>query len=296
MTLTPEQVSARRSGIGGSDAAAALGLSKFKTARQLYHEKRNEIPVEEPDPELIWWGNALEPIVRQRYAETRGYTVLLPKETLWHPEHSFMCANLDGYVESPRRGYEGKTAWTSIGWGEEGSDQVPSEYNLQVHHYMIVTGLPVFDVACLIGRKIVYYEVAADPELHEMIIAGEREFARRVREGDPPPFDYDHPTTLQLVKRIYPGTNGERVDASPAAIEWRAKMEEATEAERIAKAAKEGYRAHLLAEMGECALLAFPDGKCFRRQLARRASYTVDETSYVDARLVKDPISKGAKK
>src|SRR6185437_11408186 len=107
--LTAEQIAERARGIGGSDCAAALGLSRWKTARQLYHEKRGELQPDEPDEELIWWGNMLEPVVRQRYAEKTGNVVRLPASTLWHSRHEFMCAHIDGYVDNttPRRGYEG---------------------------------------------------------------------------------------------------------------------------------------------------------------------------------------------
>ncbi|MGH7058146.1 MAG: hypothetical protein ACREFZ_09760, partial [Acetobacteraceae bacterium] len=163
-------------------------------------------------------------------------------------------------------------------------------------HYMIVTELPVFDVACLIGRRFAYYEVPADPELQEMIIQGEGEFDRRVKAGEPPALNYEHATALEVIKKLHPGTNGTRLVACADAIEWRTKMEAATEREKVAKAEKEGYRARLLEQMGDAALLAFPDGKCFRRQLTERAGYTVEATSYVDARFVNDPTIKGRKR
>jgi len=287
--LTTEQEAERKKGIGGSDAAAALGLSKLKTSRQLYHEKRGEIPEGEYDAEVRWWGNQLEPIVRQRYAEKTGFTVLLPKDTLWHPVHKFMCAHIDGYVDTPRRGYEGKTAYHSTGWGSEGTDEIPTEYLIQVQHYMAVTALPVFDVACLIGRKFAYYEVPADPELQEMIIEGERDFARRLEEGDPPALDFEHRTAIDVVKKLHPGTNGARLVASDAAVKWRHRLTRAQTIEKAAKARIDGYKSRLLDEMGDAALLAFPDGKCFRRQVTKRAAYVVSATDYVDTRFVNDP-------
>jgi putative phage-type endonuclease len=290
VSLTAEQIAERAKGLGGSDAAAALGLSKWKTARQLYAEKRGEIAIEIYDEEAIWWGNALEPIVRQKYAETTGYTVRLPQRTLWHPVHDFMCAHIDGFVDDPKRGYEGKTAFRSTGWGEQDTDQIPTEYLLQVQHYMIVTELPVFDVAVLIGRKFAYYEVPApDAELREMIVEGERDFMRRVREGDPPPIDFDHSTSLDLVKKLYPGTNGERILANEALIQLRARIQETAELEAAAKLEKERCRARMLDAMGENAVLAFPDGKAFRRKLISKDAYSVEATEYMDGRFVNDP-------
>lgn len=290
MSLTAEQIAARQTGIGGSDAAAALGLSRRTTALELYLEKRGEITRAEPaaNDEVIWWGRALEPIVRQKYAEKTGRVVLLPAGTLHHPKHDFMLAHVDGIIQDEPRGYEGKTAFHSTGWGEEGTDQIPREYLLQVHHYLTVTDFEVWDVAVLVGRQFQIYEVQADLEMSEMLIAGEAEFMRRVREGDAPALDYDHKTARDVVKKLYPGTNGARIVASESAIGWRAQLEREAAAAKAALATVESLKSRLLDEMGEAALLAFDDGKCYRRQLTQRAGYSVDPTSFMDFRLIND--------
>lgn len=288
--LSAEQIKTRDSGVGGSDAAAALGLSRRTTALELYLEKRGEVPRQEiaANDEVIWWGRALEPIVRQKYAETTGRVVLLPPDTLRHPAYGFMLAHVDGIIQDEARGYEGKTAFHSTGWGEEGTDQIPREYLLQVHHYLTVTQFEVWDVAVLIGRRFQIYEVAADREMSEMLIAGEAEFMRRVREGDPPPLDYDHPTARDVVKKLYPGTNGARLVASESAIAWREQIEREAATAKAALATVESLKARLLDEMGEAALLAFPDAKCYRRQQISRAGYSVEPAEYIDFRLIND--------
>lgn len=290
MSLTVEQLAERRTGLGGSDIAAALGLSPYKTAMQLYLEKRGEWDQGEPpeDSEVQWWGRMLEPIVRQRYAEETGRIVVMPPGTLRHPVHSFLLAHVDGLIDGERRGYEGKTAFHSFGWGEEGTDQIPLPYLLQVHAYLTVTAYEVWDVCTLIGRRFKFYEVAADAEMSEMIIAGAADFMRRVKENDPPPLDYRHSTAIDVVKRLYPGTNGARLPASADAIAWRASLEAAQVAKKSAESSIAEMKARLLEEMGEAALLAFPDGKCFRRQTIQRAAYSVEATSYMDFRLIND--------
>jgi predicted phage-related endonuclease len=257
---------------------------------ELYLEKRGEIARAEPaaNDEVIWWGRALEPIVRQRYAETTGRIVVLPADTLRSPKHPFMLAHVDGLIQGEPRGYEGKTAFHSIGWGEEGTDEIPREYLLQVHHYLTVTDFEVWDVAVLIGRHFQIYEVPRDREMSEMLIAGETEFMRRVREGDPPRLDYDHPSAREVIKKLYPGTNGARLVASESAIAWRKQLEVAAAAEKAAKANVESLKSRLLEEMGEAALLAFPDAKCYRRQKIERAGYSVEPAEYMDFRLIND--------
>jgi putative phage-type endonuclease len=298
MSLTAEQIATRQTGIGGSDVAAALGLSKMKTALQLYLEKRGEIEEEQPaeDDEFIWWGRALEPIVRQKYAETTGRVVVLPHGTLHHPTHHFMLAHVVGLIDGEPRGYEGKTAFRSTGWGEEGTDQIPREYLLQVHHYLTVCNFEVWDVAVLIGRHFQVYEVPRDPEMSEMLIAVESDFMRRIQEGDRPGLDYDHPTARDVVKKLYPGTNGARLIASEQAITWRAQLETAAATAKAALANVESLKARLLEEMGEAALLAYPDGKAHRRQKLSRVGYTVEPAEYMDFRIINDGKAAALKK
>lgn len=292
MTLTAEQRANRACALGGSDCAAALGLSRFKTARELYHQKRGELPVELEETEWMEFGRFIEPYVRQRYAQMTGRTVRLPTGTLRHPEFPWMVAHVDGFSQDQQefRGYEGKWIVIPRGYGEEGTDEVPLDALLQCQHYTLVTGWPVFDVATLaMGGKVKLYEVKADEEMQQMIIDGEREFMRCVAAGEPPALDYEHRTALDLLKRIYPGTDGRRVLADATCQLVRTEMEEATSIEKQAKATKNVYRAKLLDFMGEAALLVFADGRSFRRMRIDKEAYTVEASSYIDTRIIKTP-------
>lgn len=290
--LTPAQHAERATGVGGSEAAIILGRSKRKTALQLYLEKRGELPIQtEPDDaESAWWGNALEPIVRQRYAEMTNRTIVLPS-TIRSGVYPWMVAHVDGLVVGERRGYEGKTAFHSMGWGEEGTDSVPEEYLLQCHHYLTVLDYDHWDTCVLIGRKFQIYTIERDLEMSEMLAEHSSRFMTRVQQGNPPEMDFGHKTAVELAKKLAPGTNGVRLTASDEAIGWRARLKAATEAIKAADAEADECKAHLLQEMGEAHLLAFPDGKAYRRQLTQRAGYTVQPSEYLDCRFVNDPVA-----
>ena len=180
---------ARTTGVGGSDIAAILGLSKWKTPLQVYLEKRGEIGPQ-PDNDAMRWGRYLEPVVRQAYADATGNEVRVIDQMVRHPLYEHMIANLDGFVlpdDGPRRVFEAKTARSAEGWGEPGSDHIPQQYLLQVQHYMAVTGFIVADVAVLIGGSdFRIYEVPEDRELQDMICDACAEFWQRVQEGNPP--------------------------------------------------------------------------------------------------------------
>lgn len=176
---------ARMRGIGGSDAAAILGLSRYKTPLQVYREKRGEAGPT-PDNWRMQVGRIMEPAIRQFYADTTGTTVRIPDGIITCQDHPCMLANLDGYTDEPRV-VEIKTAASGREWGEPGSPDIPQEYLCQVHHYMIVTGFPVADVVVSINnRDPVIYTVEADRDLHEMMVEEEEQFWTCVQNGIPP--------------------------------------------------------------------------------------------------------------
>lgn len=291
MSLTAQQLAARQTGVGGSESAIVLGLSKWKTATELYYEKRGEVPAVYVENDQQRWGRLLEGAITQEYAERTKRIVRRPEGTVRHPVHEFLVGHPDGVTEC-RRLVEAKTVVPQLAhlWGDIDSDIVPQEYLLQCQHYMILLDLPVADLVPLLGRfDFRIYQIEADRELQEMIIEASRDFMRRVREGDPPPLDYQHRTAVDVVKKIYTGTNGARLIANEQAIEWRTAMESAAAAEKAAKAEVQANRARLLELMGESALLAFPDGKAFRRQQVHKDEYTVAECDYIDTRFIKDP-------
>lgn len=187
---TPEWLAIRREGIGGSDAAAALGISKWRTPYQLWLDKTGQeiVPFE-----MDWWtaqtGHALEPKIREWYE--REYATKVEQ----HPgickslKYPFMRFSSDGHRERDgiKRGFEAKKYLSKEGWGEPGTDEVPQDYSIQVQHGMIVLDVPIFDIAVSFwGSAPVVYHVKADPKMQEMIIDGEQKFWDQVQNMEEP--------------------------------------------------------------------------------------------------------------
>lgn len=195
--LSPEWYALRRQGIGGSDAAPALGMSKWGTPYSLYLDKRGEA-----DPIDETWemkrGKAMEPLLRQNYADETGRTVLEIGGIARSTKYPFMLYNPDGVTECGRL-VELKTAAYATEWGDEHSDEIPKEYLLQVQHGMIVMGQSACDVqVSIVGRKPRSFIIEADKELQEMIIENEAALWQEIVDGTPPP-----PTTAEDVARMY---------------------------------------------------------------------------------------------
>jgi putative phage-type endonuclease len=186
----------RRTGLGGSDAAAACGLSPWRTPYDLWLEKLGQaepLPASEP----MLWGNLLEPVIAAEYCRRTGHQIALAPPMLRHPTHPFMIAHIDGRIDNSRI-LECKTARTAAGWGETGSDEIPLQYLAQIHHYLVVAGAAAADIAVLIGgQDFRLYEVAADADIARELVEQEYLFWRRVETREPP----DPVNTADAVRR-----------------------------------------------------------------------------------------------
>ena len=103
-TLTNEDwLQWRKKGIGGSDVAAALGLSPYRTARELYFDKIGVEPVIEQEDKSIMFeiGHLLEDVVAQIFAKKTGFTVVRDQMMYQHPLFPFMLADVDRFLELP---------------------------------------------------------------------------------------------------------------------------------------------------------------------------------------------------
>jgi putative phage-type endonuclease len=179
-------------GIGGSDVAAVCGLSKYKSAYELWYEKTGESAADESVSESAYWGNVLEPVIRAEFIKRTGYTVSTVPAVLQHPEHEFMLANIDGIVHTNEGDFifEAKTANAFLIDEWSSCDYVPYPYQLQVQHYMSVTGLQGAYIAALVGgNQFCCRFIKRDDALIEMLIKLERQFWQYVLDDTAPPVD-----------------------------------------------------------------------------------------------------------
>lgn len=178
----------RRTGIGGSDAAAAIGISPWKTPFSLWLQKVGEEAETLHETEPMRWGTLLEPIIAAEYARRTGRVLERNTEMLRHPNFGWMIAHLDATVIGENRIVEVKTARDGRYWGPPGTDEVPMTYLMQAHHYLVITGAAVCDIAVLIGGSdFRIYEIPADDEIAGMVIDHEATFWRYVEQREPPP-------------------------------------------------------------------------------------------------------------
>lgn len=242
----------RKCGIGGSDVAAILGISKWNSAISLWLDKTNQTnePVEEN--EAMQWGTIMEPIIRNHFAEVTGKTVVEVKAMLQHPEHPFMLADVDGLTTDD----EGNPAILEIKTASEykrseWENDIPSYYQTQVQHYLCVTGVQKAYVAVLIGgNSFKVYEVDADAEIQSMLIAVEKDFWNKVQNMIRPEMDGSD-AAKNLLDSLYHGGIEEQIVMSDEAIEYIDAYIEACAEEDNAKAKKQEASNHIKEIMGD---------------------------------------------
>jgi putative phage-type endonuclease len=139
--------------IGSSDAAAVLGLSRWKTPLQIWAEKTGQIiPEDISDQESVNLGIELEDYVARRFMRITGKKVARVTEHQVHPKYPFLTCAIDRRVVGEDSLLECKTcgAWKAKEWE---LDEVPQEYIIQVMHQLAVTGKQKGYIAVLIGNQ-----------------------------------------------------------------------------------------------------------------------------------------------
>jgi putative phage-type endonuclease len=196
--MTEEQwLAHRREGIGGSDIAKVVGLSRWGNALTVYADKIGTAEPQEQN-ELMYWGHQLEDVVAREFAHRTGLKVRRVNAILQHPEHSWALANIDRMILCPERG-KGILECKNVGffqtkdWRNEDDEiKMPDEYLLQVQWYLAVTGLPHGYGAALIGgQRFVFTEVERDEELCAYLLKIGGEFWQMVQDRTIPALDED---------------------------------------------------------------------------------------------------------
>jgi putative phage-type endonuclease len=178
----------RKSSIGGSDAGAIMRyVGEWGSPLTVFLNKKGLAVSKDMSP-AAKRGKTLEPMVSAYFSEQYpGLTVEKFPYMLYHPEYSFMSANLDGLITGPETeingrkisglgGLEIKTTKTGYGFGK---DEIPDGHYCQIQHYAAVTGLTWFVLAAYFLEEddFHYYVIERNDDfITQDLIPSEREF------------------------------------------------------------------------------------------------------------------------
>jgi putative phage-type endonuclease len=201
----------RASGIGGSDIAAILGLSKWKTPLDVYNLKVGNTKPEEQTVAMAR-GKALEPFLLDLVIDKEDWddcnclnkTTFISKEKPWRYFTPDDFLGTDWIIELKTSHFSRKKEY-----GEEYTDKIPVEYLLQAHYYLAMAPyIEGVDLFVLFGDEVLFdvlsktcggagncldvdydfrhYVVLRNKEISEKILAAIDEFWTCVQNKTPP--------------------------------------------------------------------------------------------------------------
>lgn len=165
----------RKTGITGTDAGAITGMNPYRSAFQVYQDKiSDEISTE--DNEAMRQGRDFEDYVARRFTEETGMKVRRVNAIYQNEEHPIMLADFDRLIVGQKAGLECKTVspYSSDKW-KDGA--IPFHYQMQVQHYLAVSGLDCWYIAALIfGKEFIIRRIDRDEEIIRNLITLEERF------------------------------------------------------------------------------------------------------------------------
>jgi len=265
--------------IGGTSAAAVLGVNKWRSAWDEYGQRILGHVEDHDDATLRRFalGHRMEPIVLATYEDETGHAYEHCDDLLIvHPEHPWAVASPDAIapsLEAPEFGIEAKISARYDQWDKTGGEIAsvadyheglfPRQYAIQCYWYLECTGLPWWDLVALVGHDLIIYRLHRDEDAQRRLLERVSEWRERHLVGEePPPMDGSAAAGRYLLDRR-PTEDAREADKAEAGMveEWRRRKAaikaDQTEAKRLQ---------HLIDErMGDHRRLLMGDGSRVQR-------------------------------
>lgn len=277
--------------IGGSDIAAVLGLSPWKTPLDLYHDKRN--PRLEGPPKAVfkrgirWEGAVAEMLVERLEQEGHTVEIVSGNRRYLDAEQPFFASEidfeirLDGAREITNCELKTVHPFKSKEWGQSGTDTLPVHYTAQLMMGLGVTRRRNGMLAALFGAdELRVYPVQADNDVITAIRQRAVAFwTDHVLAGVAP-----EPTTLEDLSKLFDKDNP---DAKPlladhSIAEMVLRMRAISAEIKAREAESEVLEFQIKRLMTDCTSIVMPNGKEAVTWKQRSGSW-LDETALKEA-------------
>lgn len=203
-----EWLAIRSKYIGGSDAAAVIGLNPYKSRYTLWAEKTGQIEGFEGNL-TTKVGAYLEEFVAKLFEEETGKKVRRKNRTMVNDLYPFACANIDRAIVGEKALLEIKTTNSFPIMKQCKGTEFPEAYYCQVVHYLAVTGLEKAYLGVLINcRDFKIFELERDEEEINALMEAEKNFWNLVENKVPPIVDGTESTT-DTISALYPTSTNE---------------------------------------------------------------------------------------
>ena len=191
--------------IGGSDAAAVVGMNAYVSPLTLWAEKTGRLPGFEGNL-ATEVGTYMEEFVAQKFAEVTGKKVRRSNLSWFNDQYPWAIANIDREIVGEDAGLEIKTT-SELNMKKFKNGEYPANYYVQIVHYMAVTGKKRWYLAVLIGnREFKWFTIERDEEEIKALMEAEEAFWELVKTDTPPVAD-GSASTKDTLTALYPDSN-----------------------------------------------------------------------------------------
>jgi putative phage-type endonuclease len=196
--------------IGGSDAAAVVGMNPYSSPYALWAEKTGKTAgfAGNLATEV---GTYLEEFVAQKFATETGKKVRKCNHSFLNSKYPFAIANIDREIVGEDAGLEIKTT-NSLNLKKFKNGEYPANYYCQCVHYMAVTGKKRWYLAVLSGNnEFKWFVIERDEAEIAALMGAEADFWEFVKNDTPPAVDGSK-ATAETLTTIYAESNEDVVD------------------------------------------------------------------------------------
>ena len=165
----------RKSGLGGSDIAAIMGMSKFRTAEQVWLDKISD-EIHEEQSDVLELACYLEEYAAQKYSNITGYKVRRRNLELIHKDYPFLKGNIDREILGDPRGIgilEIK-ALSNFSFRAVEMKGLPADYICQKQDYFLCgNGYYKWGAFAILNRdngRMLTFETKPDEEFQKLIL------------------------------------------------------------------------------------------------------------------------------
>jgi putative phage-type endonuclease len=256
--LTPSELTARRNYIGGSDAAAILGLNPYRNITDVYLEKTNQLEARATTSRPADLGNRLEPALVQIVADQLNEPLVINKR--FH--NDWRSAQVDGYLLASNRVVEAKCIglfnprFDRTEWGPESTDEIPLMYLVQVLWQLHVSGAESGFLSALLGGGLGHrvYSIPRNEQLITTIDQRISDFWHNHVQTRTPP---SQPASLDVYRDVIREPNTYAQINPDLCIEYETAQSNLTTAEE----ARDALKARILQQMGNADIGTSPYGE-----------------------------------
>ena len=271
----------RRNGIGGSDAAAVLGVNEYQSPFSIWAQKVQGTEVAENA--AMRWGRLLEPVVLQAFAEDAQrelfppppWTIFAREDRPWQrctPDSFFRREEELAIVQVKCTAERNADDWEGSG---------PLMYQIQIQHEMLVTGVQHGTLVVLIGnRELRWIDVEPNPAFCEAMTVSESQFWELVQRETPPPVDGSE-ATREAIALLHPQQTGGVIELPPSFGVLDARLQKIKEVKKRATEIEDELKNQIRNALGDnsTGLIAGTLIEWHLKNIERKG-YTVEPTSF----------------